>query len=1019
MNPSAATTPEDQFLKAMATQYGFTGDTYAVFLSRFHSDNYSKTNQILISDIPWNKDPVNKTQKIQDELETICEVLKQDGFTNEKPKPGRPPKGKSPWEQAYKWLWETKFQEWKITQNLVIPNEQVEKAAVCNFFNQIISEFQYIKLFHTTQPIILKDQYIPIQVTLERKYTHTIENTWNYAESEAEIQRAYSLKHSEESKPTQVDWQEAQKQHQYLMVLADPGMGKTTLLKREAYLTTQVALQSLEDNSQTLENLVIPIFLRLSEIADATKDITAKVSDAILKLLASKYENHFPQIETFLVDKLKTGKCLLLLDALDEVAKESRNYLSEKLNSFIRNYNCPIICTSRIVGYSGVFLDGAKDVEIVPFNEPQINQYIETWFNFAAESINDNSVSAAALIRELQNKPQIRGLVQNPLLLSLICSLYQEKGINLPARRYEVYEQAVKCMLTKWRKTHNPEVEDGWIDVKIELLEELAYQFSCNNQEIFTMRELRKAIDSYLKKDDIPSDFKNITSSTLITELSEQDGILQKLHESGQQYLFLHRTFQEYFTACYLQRSPDGIELAKAHFWDYEWHETLSLMAGLMQNSVTLLQAIKNEKDDIFNTLLLLAGRCTAEVKESNHELVKKIIDDIYAFWLSYPNAEFITAVVVAVGKTQSQMFEKLKTMLNDKDKTTLKQRVISILREIGNSQIIPCLIQILTSYEDMFVRLMAAGALGDIGNTEVIPELIEASNNDKCELVRKIAESALNKLTFSSFNSNYIGKTTSNHSDDLEDLINIKMIDIQTLINLLLCSEDEKIRRSAAYHLGRIGHPVAVNSLILALKDGDENVRGSVVTALEKIGNEEAINVLIQSLNHPDYNVREDVINALGNIANTGNLEAVNAVIKSLEHPDSNVQKMAAFILGEISIYQSVNSLIKVLQNINHDSSVRETAAEALGKIGAIKAIPVLITTLTEQDSSVKRMAAEALVKIGTSDTLAKLIQNPNIDIYDSDIFFLARQLAVRFSKEKVPFIPVYSELLGQSFDV
>jgi HEAT repeat protein len=375
--------------------------------------------------------------------------------------------------------------------------------------------------------------------------------------------------------------------------------------------------------------------------------------------------------------------------------------------------------------------------------------------------------------------------------------------------------------------------------------------------------------------------------------------------------------------------------------------------------------------------------------------------------------------VVVAVGKTQSQMFEKLKTMLNDKDKTTLKQRVISILREIGNSKIIPCLIQILTSDKNMFVRLTAAGALGDIGNTEVIPELIEASNNDSSELVRVIAKSALNQLQFTSLNSSYLGKIASNDSDDLEDISNIKMSDIKSLMNLLCCSEDEKVRRSAAYHLGRIGHPLAVNSLILALKDEDEEVRGTVVSALGKIGNKEAINVLIQSLNHPDFKVRENVIYALGNIANTGNLEAINALIKSLEHLDSNVQKIAAFILGEIPIYQSVDSLIKVLENINHDSLVRETAAEALGKIGAAKAVTVLITTLTQQDSSVRIKVAEALIKIGTLDTLATLIQNPKIDIYVPEIFLLARKLAVRFSKEKVPFIPVYPELLGQNFDV
>ncbi|MDM3844071.1 MAG: trypsin-like peptidase domain-containing protein, partial [Aphanizomenon gracile PMC638.10] len=616
--------------------------------------------QTVTTNHPWNKKPLETSTFLSHRIDAKVEAGSSGGavFSEELGGVlGIIQCSKS--DESYVIRWDNILD--KLDQLGLEPKKNIIKS----FLEEIESSFQNIKLFHSTKPITIKDQYIPIQVTLERKYNHTIETTWSYSESEEEFKRAYALKHSEESKPTQVDWQEAKQKHQRLMVLADPGMGKTTLLKSEAYLTAQTALQGLENNSQNLEDLVIPIFLRLSEIADTTQDGTAKVSDAILKLLASKYENHFPQIESFLTDKLKAGKCLLLLDALDEVPKESRNNLSEKLNSFLRNYNCPIIFTSRIVGYSGAFLDGAKDVEIVPFNEPQINQYIETWFKIAAESINDDSVSATALIRELQTKPQIRGLVQNPLLLSLICSLYQEKGITLPARRCEVYKQAVKYMLSKWTQNRQQK-DEGRIEAKIRFLEQLAYNFSCQSKEIFSFDELYDQSEEYLNGNKVPTSFRNTDTDKLITELSEQDGILQKLHESGDQYLFLHRTFQEYFTACYLQRSSNGIELAKAHFWDYEWHEIFSLMAGLMKNPVTLLQTIKNEKDDIFQTLLLLAGRCTAEVQRSDDQLVQKIIKDIHNFFLSYPhNAEFITSVVVILGQNYLQMVSHLQADLN------------------------------------------------------------------------------------------------------------------------------------------------------------------------------------------------------------------------------------------------------------------------------------------------------------------------------------------------------------------
>jgi hypothetical protein len=66
---------------------------------------------------------------------------------------------------------------------------------------------------------------------------------------------------------------------------------------------------------------------------------------------------------------------------------------------------------------------------------------------------------------------------------------------------------------------------------------------------------------------------------------------------------------------------------------------------------------------------------------------------------------------------------------------------------------------------------------------------------------------------------------------------------------------------------------------------------------------------------------------------------------------------------------------------------------------------------TLSDENSDVRWYAALALEKTGTLGTLEELIRLPEIDIYEPNIFRLARKLAVRFSKEKPPFIPVYPE--------
>ncbi|MCT7961311.1 trypsin-like peptidase domain-containing protein [Laspinema sp. D1] len=260
-----------------------------------------------------------------------------------------------------------------ITAQLEALGLEPRHNAIRRFLEAIATQFQYLRVFHTQQPIVLKDQYIPIEVTLERRYRHQVETTWGYAESEEEQKRAYALKGmEEESRRVQVPWEEAKTKHQRIIVLADPGMGKSTLLKMEAVSQARQERQKLCEH-QAIDLVVFPLFLRLSELQNIDKEII----EAIPQLIQRDYRKHWREIEPFLRKKLELGQCLLLLDALDEVPKEARNCLRDKLDRFARSYPCPLIVTSRIVGYGGGFVADAKEVEIVPFNPKQLQQYIQ------------------------------------------------------------------------------------------------------------------------------------------------------------------------------------------------------------------------------------------------------------------------------------------------------------------------------------------------------------------------------------------------------------------------------------------------------------------------------------------------------------------------------------------------------------------------------------------------------------------------------------------------------------------
>ncbi|MGQ3684304.1 MAG: trypsin-like peptidase domain-containing protein [Candidatus Loosdrechtia sp.] len=239
-----------------------------------------------------------------------------------------------------------------------------KKNAICRFLEDIENRFKEIKLFHIRQKILMENQYIPIQVTVERKYRHEIETSWGYSESEEELKRAYAVKgETEESQRTQVPWEDARKEYQKIMVLADPGMGKSTLLQMEALEIAINERQSLREEGKNIEDIIVPLNIKLYDLAKDTREVV----DVIPDLVSRDYPKTSKGITGLLKEKLEEGKCTLLLDALDEVPLEHRRELAERLNRFAGNYDCPVICTSRIAGYGGAFLDGAKEVEIVPF----------------------------------------------------------------------------------------------------------------------------------------------------------------------------------------------------------------------------------------------------------------------------------------------------------------------------------------------------------------------------------------------------------------------------------------------------------------------------------------------------------------------------------------------------------------------------------------------------------------------------------------------------------------------------
>lgn len=450
------------------------------------------------------------------------------------------------------------------------------------------------------------------------------------------------------------------------IILGDPGFGKTWLLRYEARRLAGDAKQQLGGQHIGLGELVLPVFARLWEVN--RKDIP--LEEELVDFVVGKRSDAFRR---FVEEKLKSDRCVILLDAWDEVpVKEpkagqplghepgSQQLLRERLQTFADHFPRPrLLLTSRIVGYDSSHppLPNLQELELLAFDTPQTESFVSVWFG-------DDTRAANQCLAMLRRNPQVRGLARIPLMLTLLCRTYiecQEKQGDFPARRVELYDHCLSGLLRDWKiEKHLPFNHLKLINT-LSRLAGGAFKLHAEQKEQFTEPELARALGFDLERDD------DMKKAVEFIETLKRDGILITAGEHRDApLLFLHRTFHEYLTARTLARIVNErkkgwhteIEvrgermtvkrLLEKKAWDQGWQEVIVLLAGQLEDPSPLLEMLSNPDptstnphgDDIFRHRLALASLCLPEINSKCRARLAELIDEIAttAFSLWYDN---------------------------------------------------------------------------------------------------------------------------------------------------------------------------------------------------------------------------------------------------------------------------------------------------------------------------------------------------------------------------------------------
>ena len=191
---------------------------------------------------------------------------------------------------------------------------------------------------------------------------------------------------------------------QNLLILGEPGSGKTTMLLE---LARDTIARAEKDSNEP-----IPVVFNLSSWTDSKQSI----ADWLVEELNTKYR--IPK--TIALSWIENDMLLLLLDGLDEVALERREKCVEAINEFQREHLVPLVVCSRVADYEAldIQLKLQSAVLLQPLTSQQVNDYL-----------NRAGWEFAAVHEALKKDPMLQELAQSPLMLSIMTLAY--RGISV------------------------------------------------------------------------------------------------------------------------------------------------------------------------------------------------------------------------------------------------------------------------------------------------------------------------------------------------------------------------------------------------------------------------------------------------------------------------------------------------------------------------------------------------------------------------------------------------------------
>ncbi len=396
----------------------------------------------------------------------------------------------------------------------------------------------------------------------------------------------------------------------HIVVLGDPGSGKTTLSRFLVMLTAgAITMPGVQVAEETL-----PLRVAFRDFVEKRRENPSLSLLDYLDLQA-KAELSLTLPKNFLRKAIGSGQALLVLDGLDEVgAPEHRAAMRDLVLAFSKAHGMlPMLVTSRIAGYDdaplGVWRRSELQVgmTLIPFaimlmekfDDDDLSTFVINWYSVQepADPVGRDR-GVADLLSALNADDRVRELARTPILATLIAMIHRVEA-NLPGERTKLYELCVRMLLETWpaqAKRPFTEIDPG---LQRAYLESLAFSMQLARKEeaeAVTIKrgDLVARLLPILRKRDFTMDPEEKVAGLIerwIEHLDKQSGIL--IEQSTGAYTFFHLSIMEYLAAKGMERDlgRKGAVAAIAQRFA-EWREVSLLAVGSHAEDGDFLDAV-------------------------------------------------------------------------------------------------------------------------------------------------------------------------------------------------------------------------------------------------------------------------------------------------------------------------------------------------------------------------------------------------------------------------------------------